>query len=318
MSLRALASSFIAILSVLVSTSVVATAQRTFVASYGNDANACTLVSPCRAFAAAVAQTLDNGEVIVLDSAGYGPVAITQSISIIAPPGIYAGISVGSLGLGVNASGEAVTLRGLTITNTASYGSGIGIAINGGNVLIDRCVVTNFQVGTGISIQWYYSTVTIVDSIVNLSFTGITIIGQNAKVNIANSRITRNITKGIEIIDGNPGATNYLILTDTLVTGDHSGFAVCVSNASGPGTTGNISATRVTVNGCAIAFRNGPHDPYNFPDDDPGTTTVGNSTVTGNDIGFLQITGTFLSLGNNQLSNNGVDTSGVITTIGGK
>ena len=33
-------------------------------------------------------------QVIVLDSAGYGPVTITQAVSIIAPAGVYAGVSV--------------------------------------------------------------------------------------------------------------------------------------------------------------------------------------------------------------------------------
>jgi hypothetical protein len=65
-----------------------ATAQRTFVASTGNDANNafnCSIVKPCRGFAAAVGVTASGGEVIVLDSAGYGAVMITQSVSIIAP-----------------------------------------------------------------------------------------------------------------------------------------------------------------------------------------------------------------------------------------
>src|SRR5512145_3331720 len=68
--------------------------QRTFVASFGLDTNPCNLPSPCRTFGTAMAATDPNGEIIVLDSAGYGAVSITQSVSIIAPEGIYAGISV--------------------------------------------------------------------------------------------------------------------------------------------------------------------------------------------------------------------------------
>src|SRR6266571_7551654 len=79
-----------------------ALAQRTFVsAASGNDANPCTRTAPCRNFQAAIAQTASGGEVIVLDSGGYGTVTINQSVSLIAPPGIYAGISVfGSGGMG--------------------------------------------------------------------------------------------------------------------------------------------------------------------------------------------------------------------------
>lgn len=68
--------------------------QRSFVASYGNDANPCSVTLPCRSFNAALAQTVAGGEVIALDSAGYGTMTITQSASVIAPAGVYAGISV--------------------------------------------------------------------------------------------------------------------------------------------------------------------------------------------------------------------------------
>ena len=81
-------------------------AQRTFVASVGSDAGPCSITAPCRGFAAAVTKTSAGGEVIVLDSAGYGAVTITKSVSIIAPPGVYAGISVFSgNGITVNAPG---------------------------------------------------------------------------------------------------------------------------------------------------------------------------------------------------------------------
>jgi hypothetical protein len=116
--------------------------QRTFVASFGNDGNPCSLTLPCRGFAAAVAQTTDGGEVIVLDSAGYGPVTIAQSVSIIAPAGVYAGISVSSGdGITINGSGIYVTLRGLSING---LGGGVGINIvQAAEVHVEFCVISN-------------------------------------------------------------------------------------------------------------------------------------------------------------------------------
>jgi hypothetical protein len=76
----------------LVSELAMPAAQRTFVASTGDDATAssnCSLVLPCRSFATALTQTLDGGEIIVVDSAGYAPVVIDRSVSIIAPAGVY-------------------------------------------------------------------------------------------------------------------------------------------------------------------------------------------------------------------------------------
>ena len=67
-----------------------AAAQRTFVATDGSPANTafnCSITKPGRAFSQAISATYDKSEVIVLDSAGYGTVTITQSVSTIAPPG---------------------------------------------------------------------------------------------------------------------------------------------------------------------------------------------------------------------------------------
>src|SRR2546422_3133308 len=92
-------------------------AQRTFVASSGSDANPCTHDLPCRSFNAAIAATTAGGEVVALDSAGYGPATITGSIALIGAPGIHAGISVFSgVGIDVNAgSSDKVVLRNLYV-----------------------------------------------------------------------------------------------------------------------------------------------------------------------------------------------------------
>ena len=75
---RTFASTTLAFAMSVVSCEAAATAQPKFVASTGNDAAACSLAQPCRGFARAIAQTSAGGEVIVLDSAGYGPVTITK------------------------------------------------------------------------------------------------------------------------------------------------------------------------------------------------------------------------------------------------
>ena len=70
-------------------------AQRTFVSTSGSDSSAiCAVSAPCRTFAKAITVTDDAGEVIAVESGGYGATAVNRSVSIIAPPGVYAGISV--------------------------------------------------------------------------------------------------------------------------------------------------------------------------------------------------------------------------------
>ena len=129
------------------STTVHAAGQRSFVATTGVDNAACSIAAPCRSFGAAVTATSAGGEVIVLDSGGYGPVTITKPIAIIAPSGVYAGISVlAGDGVTVTTSNvvDRVTLNGLTINNQGATGS--GIVYNGvGRLLVVNTVVNGFS-----------------------------------------------------------------------------------------------------------------------------------------------------------------------------
>jgi len=141
-----------------------AASQRTFVAPTGLDTNPCTLVAPCRGFATALALTLAGGEIVVLGSAGYGAVTIDRSVAIVAPPGLYAGISVSAGdGITIATGGVDVTLKGLTLTG---LGGGDGIKmLNGARLSIAGCEISGF-VQNGIDVQATGSDVFIADTIV--------------------------------------------------------------------------------------------------------------------------------------------------------
>src|SRR5207248_7037557 len=119
-------------------------AQRTFVASNGLDTNPCTHDQPCRSFNAAIAATTTGGEVVALDSAGYGTATIAVAITIVGAPGVHAGISVFSgNGIEVNAgSGDSVVLRNLSITG---LGGTRGVNVTGvGALHVENCIVAGF------------------------------------------------------------------------------------------------------------------------------------------------------------------------------
>jgi hypothetical protein len=129
-------------------TNALASSQRTFVGTTGTDNPNCSLAAPCRTFAAAITAASAGGEVVVLDSGGYGGATIAKSISIIAPPGICAGISVGSGdGITINGSAVVVSLRGLAINGQGGT-NGVHIT-NAAKVEIDSCTISDF-VGAGI------------------------------------------------------------------------------------------------------------------------------------------------------------------------
>src|SRR6516165_1614419 len=101
---------------------------RVFVASYGNDSNPCTFLSPCKTFQQAVNVVAAGGEVTAIDSAGFGPITISKSVSITSPAGIEAGIvpTYGGSAITITAGpSDGVQLRGLTVD-----GAGVG-GLNG-------------------------------------------------------------------------------------------------------------------------------------------------------------------------------------------
>ena len=127
--------------------------DRVFVASYGSDSNPCTFTQPCRNFQAAVTAVANGGEVTAIDSAGFGPVSISnKSVTITSPAGIEAGIVPGVTdAIDINAPGASVVLRGLTLEGAGSFTTGISASRVGQLEIID-CTVRNFT-SWGIIVQ---------------------------------------------------------------------------------------------------------------------------------------------------------------------
>ena len=97
---------------------------RTFVAHNGLDGNTatnCAETSPCQTFAAAYTVTNPGGEIVALDSAGYGPLTITNSVSIIAVQRAFVKPTPSSTGITINAgAGHTVLLDNIEINGAGS------------------------------------------------------------------------------------------------------------------------------------------------------------------------------------------------------
>jgi ribosomal protein S11 len=94
--------------------------------------------------------TNPGGEVLVLDSGGYGTVNITQSVTLRVPPGVYGGMSVfsGNDGITINAPGARVNLDGITING---QGGTNGINIVSANMVdMRRMTIENLVVGVNV------------------------------------------------------------------------------------------------------------------------------------------------------------------------
>jgi len=132
-----------------------AAASRTFVSTTGSDANAavnCSATATCRTFGAALSVTNPGGELVVVNSGGYGPATITQPV-IITATGIDASISVttsGANAITINTSGN-VTLTGLNLHGEATGQNGVAVQQVGFLRLYDM-LVENFM-GIGVDLE---------------------------------------------------------------------------------------------------------------------------------------------------------------------
>jgi len=98
--------------------------NRSFVSTTGSDANNCTANSQCRTLAQALAVTNPGGEIVIVDSGGYGPVTIFQPV-VITATGVDASITATSgNALTINTAGN-VTITGLNLIGGGTGNDGI-------------------------------------------------------------------------------------------------------------------------------------------------------------------------------------------------
>ena len=220
--------------------------QRSFVASTGVDTNPCTFAQPCRSFAAAMTQTNSGGEVIVVDSAGYGPVAIAQSVSIIAAPGVYAGISVfAGDGVTVSGIGSRVRLSGLTING---QGGDTGIRFQqGAKLAVDHCTIADLNL-YGIYVQAANSTWIVTDTTIS----GIAIYGLIAEAGagtLDRVRVENNFGDGI-LVNTSSNVLVRALIRNSVATGN-AGNGVSVFTGSGRTAVVTVENSAANVNGGA-------------------------------------------------------------------
>ena len=176
-----LRTTFAAVVTLLLSSTAQAQMFRSYLASDGNDGNACTLAAPCRLLPAALAAVADGGEVWMLDSANYntGPVNLTRSVTILAVPGALGSlVAAGGNAVNIATAGVKVALRNLVIVPLPGGGGTGGIVMTAGDGLtVENCLIANVP-GMGIAVH------------------------TAAAVRVANTTIRDNGANGLRLQDG--------------------------------------------------------------------------------------------------------------------
>ena len=271
---------------------------RTFVSGSGNDMNSCSRKAPCRTFANAITKTDAGGEIIVMDSAEYGPLSIDRNIKIAAAKGVYAGVNVAPQETGIEISSPSVTRVQLSGLRIISQGAdSIGISFNGtGFLYIEDCIVDGFfgfvaSKGIGIAVL-NAGYVSVKDTTVRNGSTGILAAqgGIGALITLDEVRLEGNNYVGLHLNDNHKATMRNSVLSGNT----NAGFLV---DAQASSSELNIEECSITRNGTGgKAFGNGGSA--------SGIVRISSSTVAHNDVGLLIKGGTVLSAANNTIRDN--------------
>ena len=315
----------VCLLFVLAVSAVYGQNTRSAVSVNGSDANPCTVPQPCRTFGAALAVTNAGGEVLALDSGGYGPFTINRSVRVRAIPGAYAGIAPSSgNAIFINAAaGDSVIVAGLTLTSTgASYGI---LVTNVGALFIQNVEVSGFggyglQFGSTSATHLYIddsafrgnggtccAAVGIVpgssggkaslDHVRLENGYGGLYVREYTQVTMRNSSVVGNSSYGVFAGSVPAATTAELNIIDSVISNGSDGIkANCCGAYSGN--------PIVSITGSLISNNTGA----GVDAEDLGTIRVSSTTLTRNGVGVQASgTGVTISFSNNALHGNATD-----------
>jgi hypothetical protein len=260
------------------------TYNRTWVASNGSDSNPCTRSKPCATFQGALSKTAPGGEVDVVDSAEYGPLNITFSVTI---DGGDAVGRIGTLALSTtcgpsfaicvstgNGAGPVV-LRNLAV-NTNTVAPSVAI-ISSGPVFLERMTLQSTQVNAD------SSQVIIKDTAIREG---------SLFIHAPNNSILENVTMtggGISCANGGNLSLRHVTVTNT-------GYGIYNDGCLFV----HVDSSLIIGNGTGITSIN-------------GIVTLSDSTVSFNQVGLSP--GDIVSFGNNRITANVTNGSPAVTPL---
>ncbi len=273
-----------------------AQAPRTFVSAAGSDSNPCSFAAPCRHFQAAVNATSLGGEVDALDPAGYGPIIITQSITIEGQSWSYIAPPPGGNGITINAVNGIVYIHGVSLNGVGITGLTIGIVFNSGSSLTVRdCAIRNFS-NDGILFAPNTS------SQINVSNTLVSDNGVSGVAITANAGVTLGVLSHVDL--ENNLITGLNVFSDNNMAADVTfSDSVSTTNETGINSSVGIGKANVLVRNSTIA--NNAGDGLSASGSG-ASIRLTRSTLTGNVTGWEnKFGGAVTSYADNNIEDNG-------------
>jgi len=284
--------------------------MKVWVAGTGSDANPCTLAQPCATFQHAINTVAPGGEIGVRAPGDYGPLTISNSLSITNDGVGEADVSVGSGGVGVTVGagvGDVVGLRGLVIDGQG--GGAIGIQIDRASAVhIQNCVIRNFQsAGTpfGIRLQPNFNSnqLFVSDTIIFNNGSGATSGGilvqplGTGKANVVLHRVhLENNVRGIQV-DGalGTGEGAHVVIRNSVASGN-AAEGILAFSLPGQAPAFVVVEKSSSVNNAGTGIlANGPR----------ATILLNDNSIKRNGTGISAVnSGQIISYGNNSNNNN--------------
>ena len=223
-----------------------------------------------------------GGEVVALDSAGYGAMTIGKPVTVVGPPGVHAAVTVsGVIAVYISAPASSpITLRGLVISNLTSGSTGVA-NITGADLRIENCSIDGFDYNVG-----HYGPGTL---------------------EIADSRLTRG---ALEII-GTGGSVEFTVERTHITQGNSpiQAAVFIIGNSHGVIKDSTIEGTGGTTYGIRTNTNSVPPGPV--------TVLLQNSIIIGHSFGIYSDAGagsySAVAVSDSQLLNNAF----AVTTVNG-
>jgi len=263
---------------------------RVWVSGHGTDSAGCGgPTSPCRTLQYAHDNiVLANGEIDILDPAGYGAVTIGKALSIVNDGVGTAGVQQANAalaGITINAgASDAIYLRGLNIDGLGTGEYGI-LSISGGSLAATNCVVRHFQFG-----------------IIIAPTSGATVFS------LSNTNVSDNAGAGILVYPTGSGSTKGTIIGGDVGRNGENGIEVHGNAAAGTASFVSVSDANVSNNGSTGVLAMAD-----------ATLGITRTTATGNDLGLVVGSpATVYTYGDNRISGNAsANVVGNLTSVSG-
>ena len=224
---------------------------RAYLSLAGNDANPCTLGSPCRTIGPALTAVDDGGEIWMVDSANYntGTIVVSKSVTIQGLPGAIGSIlSVNGPAFSVTTQAVNLVLRNLVIKGVANFGSTSGVIFAPGNaafasLVIDKCQVADMP-SNGVEVSGATSLLITDSTFSNNGNIGV-YAHDGAIGTITRATMVRNGT-GLRV--GAPTSSASVSVRDSIIANSTGTGLIAVAGAIGAIATLEISGSQITGN----------------------------------------------------------------------